>query len=211
MHRYLKDNGVQFLKNEQVIDLKISNNHIKNITTDKGELKADEIILAAGAWAPLLTKKLGLDLPIQAGKGYKIDVYRNTGVTIPSILAESKVAITPMNGFTRFAGTMEIDGLDQSINMPRVKAIARTAEKYFIDLKIEKKEIENSSCGLRPCSPDGLPYIGRVSNCVNLTIATGHAMMGWSLGPATGKLVTEIIGNRKTSLDISAFRPERKF
>lgn len=211
IYKYLSDKGVQFFNNEKVIDLDFSNNIIKKVITDKRSFTTDEIVLAAGAWSPLLSQKLGISLPIQAGKGYKIDVYRETGVTIPSILAESKVAVTPMKGFTRFAGTMEIAGIDQSINMPRVKAVARTAEKYFVDLKIDKHEIEKSACGLRPCSPDGLPYIGRVSKYNNLTIATGHAMMGWSLGPATGKIVSEIIGDRKTSMDIKAFNPERKF
>ena len=71
--------------------------------------------------------------------------------------------------------------------------------------------MENAKTGLRPVSPDGLPYIGKSSTFKNLTFATGHAMMGWSLGPATGKLVSEIIDGKKTAMDISAFSPDRKF
>ncbi len=76
-------------------------------------------------------------------------------------------------------------------------------------MKINSQEIENAQCGLRPCSPDGLPYIGKSTKFKNATFATGHAMMGWSLGPATGKLVAEIISDKKTSLDISPFHVDR--
>jgi D-amino-acid dehydrogenase len=209
IYDYLKEKGVTFFTNEEVTDLQFSENKIEKLITIKRVLLADEFILTAGSWSSILTKKLGLKIPMQAGKGYNIDVYRKTGVTFPSILTESKVAVTPMQGFTRYAGTMEIAGIDQKINMRRVNAIARTAESYYSDLKIKKREIEKSTCGLRPCSPDGLPYIGRFSKLKNLTVATGHAMMGWSLGPATGKLVSEIISNKKTSIALTPFSVER--
>ena len=128
-----------------------------------------------------------------------------------AILTEAKVAVTPMNGFTRFAGTMEIAGINHNINPIRVNTIANAATKYYDGLTILKEEKEAAKCGLRPVTPDGLPFIGRTEKIKNVTIATGHAMMGWSMGPATGKLVTEIIENKKTSLDIIPFYPERKF
>jgi D-amino-acid dehydrogenase len=124
---------------------------------------------------------------------------------------EAKVAVTPMNGFTRFAGTMEIGGINHNINPVRVNAIAKAAAQYYPNLKINQQEIDDAKCGLRPLSPDGLPYIGKSSKCKNVTFATGHAMMGWSLGPATGKLVSEIIADKKTSLDLSPFHVDRKF
>ena len=116
-----------------------------------------------------------------------------------------------MNGFTRFAGTMEIGGINHKINPVRVNAIATAAEKFYNELEILQKEKDTAECGLRPCSPDGLPYIGKSSKCKNLTIAAGHAMMGWILGPATGKLVSEIISGKKISLDLNPFHPDRKF
>lgn len=211
MVSYLKSKGVAFHINEEVKDFSISEGKISKINTNKQEFKADEIILATGSWSPLLAKKLGIKIPIEAGKGYRINVERDTGIQMPSILVEAKVAVTPMNGFTRFAGTMEIGGINHDINKNRVRAIAKAGESYYNGLKIEQSEIENASCGLRPCTPDGIPYIGRTSKCDNLTIATGHAMMGWSLGPATGKLVSEIISNKKTSLNLSPFNPDRTF
>ncbi|GGD06194.1 NAD(P)/FAD-dependent oxidoreductase [Hyunsoonleella pacifica] len=208
---YLKSNGVVIHANEKVIDISISNDKISKVITDNQEIVCDEVVLAAGSWSPLLTKKLGLKIPIQAGKGYRINVERHTNITIPAILCESKVAVTPMKGFTRFAGTMEIAGINHDINPVRVNAIANAAKSYYNNLEINDEEKAKVDCGLRPCSPDGLPYIGKSSKCVNLTIASGHAMMGWSLGPATGKLVSEIIANKKTTLDLLPFHPDRTF
>ena len=208
---YLKAQGVKIQANEEVKDIEVSSNAISSVVTSKGTYKVDEVVMAAGSWSPLLTKKLGIKIPIQAGKGYRINVERETNITIPSILCEAKVAVTPMEGFTRFAGTMEIGGINHDINPVRVNAIANAASNYYNGLEIYDTEKKAAQCGLRPCSPDGLPYIGKSSKCSNLTIATGHAMMGWSLGPATGKLVSEIISNKKTSLDLSSYNPDRKF
>lgn len=211
MVEHLKKIGVEILAKEEVKDIEISNKIISKIITNKREVAADEVVLAAGSWSPLLSKKLGLKLLIQAGKGYRINLARETGITIPTILLEAKVAVTPMNGFTRFAGTMEIGGINHDINPVRVNAIAKAGESFYKGLKVSEAEKNDAQCGLRPCSPDGLPFIGRSSKCDNLTIAAGHAMMGWSLGPATGKLVSEIISEKKPSLDLDPFHPDRKF
>lgn len=211
MYSFLKSSGVTFYTNEEVIDVSFSEKNISEIKTTNRSIKADEIVLAAGSWSPLLTKKLGIIIPVQAGKGYRIDVERETGITMPAILVESKVAVTPMSGFTRFAGTMEIAGINDKINPKRVKAISKAASSYYKNLEINQNELNDAACGLRPCTPDGLPYIGKTTKYNNLTIATGHAMMGWSLGPSTGMLVSEIISDKKTSLDIKPFHPDRKF
>ncbi|MEL6810186.1 MAG: FAD-dependent oxidoreductase [Bacteroidota bacterium] len=208
---WLEEKGVQFLKNERVENLKTSQGKITEIQTQKDSIKADEFVLAAGSWSHLLSAKLGIKIPLEAGKGYRINVDRKTGISIPSILAEARVAVTPMNGFTRFAGTMEIAGINHKLNPVRVTAIANAAHKYYPKLRIAQDEKDQAACGLRPVSPDGRPYIGRSSKCKNLTIATGHAMMGWSMAPATGKLIAEIISEKKTSMKIEAFHPDRRF
>ena len=208
---YLKSKGVQIFANEAVKDVEVKNQVISKVITDKAIYDADEVVMAAGSWSPLLTKKLGIKIPIQAGKGYRINVERETNITVPSILCEAKVAVTPMTGFTRFAGTMEIDKINHRINPLRVNAMANAVTKFYNGLEIHQAEKDAAECGLRPCSPDGLPYIGKSSKCTNLTIAAGHAMMGWSLGPVTGKLVSEIISNKKSSLDLAPFHPDRKF
>ena len=211
MKTYLKSVGVQFYKNERVEDIIIKNKKISSIITDKQELKADEFVLTAGSWTSLLSKKIGLNLLVQAGKGYRINSYNNNNITIPAILTEAKVAVTPMNGFTRYAGTMEIAGINQSINKTRVEAIANAVSKYYPDIKITEKEKGEVASGLRPVTPDGLPYIGKSEKCQNLTIATGHAMMGWSMATATGKLVSETVSDQKLTMNISSFHPDRKF
>ncbi len=206
---YLKQNGVSILSNEEVLDVTISGNKVTSIKTTNLDIKSDEFVLATGAWSQNFAKKLGINIPIQAGKGYSINLDKESNIKIPTILMEAKVAVTPMDGFTRFAGTMEIGGINHNINTKRVLAIAKAAEKYYSDLKITPKEKEAAKCGLRPLSPDGLPYIGKSSKCKNVTFATGHAMMGWSLGPATGKLVSEIISDKKYSLNIYPFAVDR--
>jgi D-amino-acid dehydrogenase len=208
---FLLKNGVSFIENQAIDELLILGDKISAIKTKNQEFKADEFVIAAGSWTPELVKKLGISIPIQAGKGYRINVERPTNISIPAILMEAKVAVTPMNGFTRFAGTMEIGGINHTINPVRVNAIVNAAENYYNNLKINEEEKVTAQCGLRPCSPDGLPFIGKISSIKNATIASGHAMMGWSLGPVTGKLVSEIIDNKKTSLDIQPFFVERKF
>lgn len=208
----LQAKGVQFVKNEKVTDFDKSSGTLSNVKTASGKtFVADEVILATGAWAGELNKKLGLKILMQAGKGYRINSTTETGITLPSILCEAKVAVTPMNGFTRFAGTMEIAGINHNINKARVEAIAEAVPRYFNNVVISEQEKDEAQCGLRPVTPDGLPYIGRPSKWKNLTIAAGHAMMGWSLGPGTGLLVSEIIDGKKASLDLSVYNPDRRF
>ena len=211
MYEHLKNNDVTFYTNEKVVDFEILSNKVLAVKTNQREICTDEIVIATGSWSPLLIKKLGTQLLVQAGKGYTINVKRDVKITMPAILMEAKVAVTPMNGFTRFTGTMEIAGINHKINKKRVEVIAKEVESYYNRMKIQESEIAAAVCGLRPVSPDGLPYIGNLSKLKNVTIATAHAMMGRSLGPATGKLVSEIITDQKTSINILPFYPERQF
>ena len=208
---YLKRSGVIVKTNEEVIDLSTENGRITKVTTNKNIYSPEEVVLAAGTWSDNLSKKLKIKLPIQAGKGYRINVPRPTGITIPAILMEAKVAVTPMAEYTRFAGTMEFSGINDVIRKQRVEAIANATTEFYPEIKISEAEKLDAKSGLRPVSPDGLPYIGKSSSLKNLTVATGHAMMGWSLGPVTGKLVSEIISDKKTSMDINGFSPNRRF
>ncbi|TVZ21908.1 D-amino-acid dehydrogenase [Dokdonia sp. Hel_I_63] len=211
MKAHLLSKGVVIRQEEKVIDLEVNNGKIISVKTDKEVLKADEVVMAAGSWTSTLSRKLNINLHLQAGKGYRIQTTKETGITYPSILAEAKVAITPMNGFTRFAGTMEIAGINHTINKARVDSIADGVNKYFPEVHITAEERAGAACGLRPVSADGMPYIGKSSKCKNLTIATGHAMMGWTLGPSTGKLVQEIVDEVTPCMDMAMFHPDRTF
>lgn len=208
---YLLKSGVIIRQEEKVVDVGVTSHRITSVKTDKGVLNSDEVVMAAGSWTSALSRKLNINLLLQAGKGYRIQTQDKKGITYPSILAEAKVAVTPMNGFTRFAGTMEIAGINHTINKNRVEAIANGVQLYFPEVNLTNEEKAQAACGLRPVSPDGMPYIGKSAKCSNLTIATGHAMMGWSLGPSTGKLVQEIIDEVKPSMDMELFHPDRKF
>lgn len=210
LKNYLISKGVVFIK-KQVTGFNLKNNTITALKTKNISYPTHEVVLAAGVWSSQLSKLLQLNIALEAGKGYKIDVFRETGITLPAILMEAKVAVTPMNGFTRFAGTMELSGINSNIKTKRVNAIAKAAEAYYTNLKITAAEKAAATSGMRPVSPDGLPYIGRTQKYRNLCLATGHAMMGWSLGPATGKLITEIITNKPSSMNLNAFNPDRTF
>lgn len=211
LRSHLEDTGVKIIQNEKINDIEIESNKVKLVRSQDQLYEANEFVLAAGSWSSQVSKKLGVNLLLQAGKGYRINTTRETGITIPAILAEAKAAVTPMNGFTRFAGTMEIAGINHNINKVRVNAIANAVSRYYPNLKLNQEELDDAACGLRPVSPDGLPYIGKSNRCQNLTIATGHAMMGWSMGTGTGKLVSEIITESPSSLSLNPFSPDRRF
>ncbi len=206
----LKAKGVVFLTSTVAEDFVVEQRKIKVVQTNKGEQVFDEVIIASGSWSGRVAKKLNMTLPMQTGKGYSFtlpDVKKN--IRIPTIFLEARVAVTPMGNTLRFGGTMEISGIDHAVSMNRVKGMVDAIPRYYPEMKVSMPSREAIWHGLRPCSPDGLPYIGRANSISNLTFATGHAMMGLSMGPGTGKLVAEIISGEKTSISIKAFKPDR--
>lgn len=210
---YLVKKGVKFLYNSEVTGFKTENNVIKTIKlSNQQTIKPENLIIATGSWSQELTKHLNLGLPMQAGKGYSITKSQIEGkkLQIPSILLEARVAITPMaDNLIRFGGTMEIGGINDEINMNRVRGIIKAVPNYFPVYQLDMPQKSEVWYGLRPCSPDGMPYIGRTQKYQNLIVASGHAMMGLSLAPATGKLVQEIIDNQNTTVDTSMYKVER--
>jgi D-amino-acid dehydrogenase len=168
------------------------------------------VILASGSWSGKLADKLKLTLPMQAGKGYSFTLSNvEKNIRIPTIFLEARVAVTPMGNSLRFGGTMEITGLDHSISMNRVKGIVDSISKYYPDMKVGMPPKADVWHGLRPCSPDGLPYLGRSQKLTNLILATGHAMLGVSLGPGSGKIVADLVNDHQPGLNIQPFHPER--
>ncbi|MBC7919863.1 MAG: FAD-dependent oxidoreductase [Ferruginibacter sp.] len=207
---YLRKSGVQFVEEQAVTGFRTRGSRIAGVQTAGGDYAVDEVIVAGGAWSPGLAKRLGFSLPLQGGKGYSFMLNNPTHpVRVPAIMLEARATATPMGGGLRFAGTLEVVGTDQSVNMNRVRGIVAGIGQYYPDIRVEVPPVETVWRGLRPCSPDGLPYIGRVRRFDNLTLATGHGMMGLSLGPATGKLVAETVAGRAPSLDLAPFRPDR--
>lgn len=183
---------------------------ITSVRVKSGEIAADEIVLCGGSWSPLLARQLGLRIPMQAGKGYSLTLPQPPQLPqLCSICTEARLAVTPMGTSLRFGGTMEIAGLNEDINPVRVRGIIKAALKYFPAFKASDFDGVPPWRGLRPCSPDGLPYIGRTAKFANLSIATGHAMMGLSLGPITGKLMAQVLSGEPPQFDLSLLSPDR--
>ena len=206
----LEQEGVSFSWSSEVTGWRTAGERIEAVETGRGPFTADEFVVCGGAWSPVVVRQLGIRLPLQAGKGYSVTLPSSRLMpTVGSILTEARVAVTPMGSSLRFGGTMELAGLDLSINQARVQAIVRAVPSYFPDFGPDDFRDVRPWAGLRPCSPDGLPYIGRFGRFANLSVATGHAMMGVTLGPITGKLIAEILADEQPSIEISALSPDR--
>lgn len=206
----LKSIGTKFLWQTEVQGFATEAGLIKAVKTSQGEVPTDELVLSGGVWSAEIARSLELKLPMQAGKGYSLTLKNPRQLpALCSICTEARLAVTPMNGTLRFGGTMELAGIDETINPRRIKGITRAIPDYFPAFQENDfAEIQPWS-GLRPCSPDGLPYIGRTQRWKNLTIAAGHAMMGLSLAPATGQIIASILSGEPTPIPLSLFDPDR--
>ncbi len=208
-HRLLAAGG-RIEWNTEVTGWDISRDRVRNVRTRNGDFAGDDFVLCGGSWSPEISRDLGLQLPLQAGKGYSLTVARPRQLPqICAIFTEARVAITPIGSALRFGGTMEIAGLNLDIHPVRIRGIVNAVPKYYPEFRPEDFQGIGPWCGLRPVSPDGMPYLGRTHRHPNLVVATGHAMMGLSLAPITGKLVSEILVGEPPSIPIDALAPER--
>jgi len=170
--------GVHFKWDTEVTGLETERGTITAVETLHGEFLADEVVLCGGSWSPQLVCELGLKIPIQAGKGYSLTLPRPRELPqLCSIFTEARMAVTPMGSSLRFGGTMEIAGLNEDINLVRVRGIIKSVPAYFPKFTPADFAGIQPWRGLRPCSPDGLPYLGRTAKFSNLILATGHAMI----------------------------------
>ena len=207
----LKSKGVIFKTNEEVMSFEKTAGKITAVLTETNKYKADAVVIATGSWSRELAKKLDMDLLLMPGRGYSITLEDSPYQTnYPSVLVEGRVALTPMDGNKmRFGGTMEITTTDSAPQLNRVVGIIKAVKSFYPDFDIPVPTLDKVWYGYRPCSADGLPYLGRTKKWNNLVMATGHAMVGLSLGAGTGKLVSEIVNEQPTSIDISYYSPER--
>ena len=202
--------GVTFTDNATVTGFGVTSSVIDHARTSQGEVRGDEFVLCAGSWSSALAQQLGLCIPMQAGKGYSLTLPQPRQLPrLCHILTEARVAVTPMDGTLRFGGTMEIAGLHERINARRVQGIINSASRYYPKFAPRDFEAITPWCGLRPCSPDGLPYIGRTQRYKNLSLATGHAMMGLSLGPVTGEIMAALLSGETPDAGLGALSPDR--
>ncbi|GAB4495754.1 MAG: FAD-dependent oxidoreductase [Saprospiraceae bacterium] len=224
----LEKRGVKILRNAEVIGFQKENGKITAVryrTTNNQELTTDNdlVVLAAGSWSPQLAKMAGEYLPLMPGKGYSMTIETPRQLLrYPCILLEAKVALTPWASRLRIGSTMEIGPVNDRILFPRVQGILEAVPKFLpgysddpafrelADLEKLKTHLrEKVWFGFRPVSADGMPYIGFAKKTKNLLMATGHAMIGLSMGAGTGKLVAEMAGGKPTSVGVEAFDPKR--
>ncbi|MBT3315529.1 MAG: FAD-dependent oxidoreductase [Anaerolineae bacterium] len=203
-----KVNGATLLTNTEVLGFETVGARVKTVDTTQGTFHPKDVVLATGAWSTSIAQQLGIKFLMQPAKGYSITMEEPAKMPKRYLfLGETKVAVTPIGSELRFAGTLELTGLDLSINQRRINAILQAGERYLSG--VASSNTPEIWSGLRPCPPDGLPYIGRSRVINNLIVATGHAMLGISMGPVTGKLVAQLIQEEEPELDLSAFAVDR--
>lgn len=207
----LAERNVQYVYQTEVEDLVVNGSEVTGVRTSEGRIiKGTDVVICTGAWTPSLCKKIGVNMPMQAGKGYSITLEdpkilpENCG-----IFAEEKVTMTPMNGMLRFAGTMEIIGTDQSINPKKISGLKKSVCRYLPQFEMSDLEVDDIWVGLRPISPDGLPYVGALEKYGNLYASTGQAMMGMSLSPVSGKIVADLISSGEAEIESPLIDPNR--
>jgi len=196
--------GAQVWTKTEAMGFETSQGRITQVHTTRGDFHPKQIVLATGSWSPEIARALNLRIPIQAAKGYSVTL-ENPPITpkLPLLFSEASVVVNPLGDALRIAGTLELAGMDFSFNSRRVNAIRRSSSAYLPGL--DHAKVIEVWRGLRPCTPNGLPIIGRANHYDNLIIAAGHAMLGMSLGPITGKLVSQLAAAEKMELDGSLF------
>jgi D-amino-acid dehydrogenase len=214
MAQRLEADGVRFEYDARVTGWRCADGHVDGVivsdATGERTLQADEYVVAGGVWSDQMARELGFSLPMQGGKGYSLTLPQPRETPqICALLTEARAAVTPMLGGLRVGGTMEIAGLDESIDPRRVRGILKSFCRYYTAFTPDDFAGVPVWRGLRPVAPDGLPYVGRVRKYVNLSVAAGHAMLGLSLGPVTGLLMSEILSGEAPSVDVTALAPER--
>ena len=210
MKSYLEQKGVHFQLNTTVTGFKKNGKKIESVITDKGVFTGAEILLSAGSWLPQLSKMLGITLLLEGGKGYSYTYdHVEKNIRYPAILVDGRCAITPWKHALRIGGTMEFSGINDKVLISRMQGIYHSVKSFYPGLKIDFPPKDKIWTGLRPVTPDGLPYIGKADNFENLLIAGGHAMLGISESAATGKIISDIVDKRSTTIDISAFKVGR--
>lgn len=204
----LKEMGVVIREECEVKGLSSQQGAATLVETSTGEFEADAFVFAAGAETPHLANCLGWKAPIQPGKGYSITMSPPDAIPrMPLHFHERKVVATPMGEVFRLGSTMEFAGYDRSMNDARLQALRDGAEPYLRDPTFNKTD--EKWWGWRPMTVDGVPFIGPAPKLSNVFVAAGHNMLGLSMGPATGKLIAEMITGETPHLNVEAYALNR--
>jgi D-amino-acid dehydrogenase len=210
LKNYLVSKGVKLELNCTVTGFEKTGNNIEAIITNKGKFTCNKMVLAAGSWLPQVAKTMGIKVLLQPGKGYSYTYpFVEKNIKYPAILVDGRCAVTPWGNQLRIGGTMELSGINDKVLVKRMQGIYNSAKEFYPGLKIDLPPADKIWNGLRPVSPDGLPYIGKHSTYENVVIAGGHAMLGISQATGTGKIVSDLVQHKTTPIDIRAFKIER--
>ncbi len=201
----LLDGGTDIRVASPISGFQRSGDRVVGVQNGESVIEGDEFIIAAGAHSGKLARSLGRRVPIDAGKGYSLH-FEPPPIELSTALYlyEARVGATPLDGAIRFAGTMEFSGINTKMNERRVRSIEAAARRYTSEWT--DSATGRPWVGMRPMMPDGLPAIGRIAK--NVTIASGHSMLGVTLAPVTGEKVAELLTGRQPG-GLESFDPLR--
>ncbi|MDP1546496.1 MAG: FAD-dependent oxidoreductase [Anaerolineales bacterium] len=206
--KHVRAMGAQVYEHTAVTGFASAGGKVRVVKTGTGEFEAQQVILAAGAWSPIVARDLRLKIPVQPARGYSLTASAIQNMPRQAlILGDRRVAVSPFGNLLRVTGRLEVGEYSATPNPRWIARLEEFAREYIrLD---EKLDIKETWAGLRPVTPDGMPIIGRSPHHSNLTVATGHAMLGLSLGPGTGQVVAELVNGRETAIDLTPFGMER--
>ena len=172
------------------------------IRSDTQRFVFDKLVIACGAFSKTLTDKLHEDIPLDTERGYHIH-FKNFDHLIkrPIIYLNRGFGMTPMEQGLRVVGTVEFGGLENPLSKSRIKNLIENAKELLDGLP----DHEDEWLGFRPTLPDFLPVIGPSKNYDNVFYSFGHHHLGWTLGAISGKIISKMISNEKTNLDLKPY------
>lgn len=201
--------GGEFLVQTEVVGFEKEKDRIRAVHTTRGDIDCNTVVMATGAWSGRLGQELGLYVPVQPAKGYSYTIPRPEGFPdLPVSLSERKISINPLGDRLRVAGTLEFSGFDDSFWPSRARLLGQ-AVHACLGLDPQPETLERWH-GWRPMTPDGVPVIAWSRRYDNLLLATGHNMIGMTLGPVTGEMVARMIRgdqarDERPDLDMARF------
>lgn len=179
---------------------------VRVTSSNGGEEVFDAVVLATGTWLGDLARGFGVGRPVQAGRGYSFSVPIDHVPSGPVYFPAQRVACTPLGDRLRVAGMMEFRSPEAPLDRRRIAAIVEAARPLLRGADLDDRRDE--WVGSRPCTSDGLPLIG-ATRSPRVHVAGGHGMWGITLGPATGRLLSEAIVTGRVAPELAAFDPLR--
>ena len=204
----LRASGVEIHEAVTATGFRSEKQRVTAIMTSKGELEVDAVVLAAGAHTGSLSRMVGCPIPLIAGKGYSVTIEQPTNqLRQPLLLGGAMIGMSPFKGALRFAGTMELSGINRRMDEARIKSIRRQVSRA-VDIP-EASEGGRAWVGMRPIVPDSLPVMGKLPTCENVYVNTGHQMSGITLAPSSGWALARLMLEGKAGVELEAFSAER--